>query len=54
MYEWEFGRLGCATLVQLVGTRFASRGLTNQEVRAPPPPGFPHTMLNVERVKDNM
>jgi hypothetical protein len=29
-------------------------GLTNQEVRAPPSPSFPHTMLSVERVKDNM
>ncbi len=26
----------------------------NQEVGAPPPPGFPHTMLNVKRVKGNM
>jgi hypothetical protein len=26
----------------------------NQEVGAPPLPGFPHTMLNVKRVKDNM
>jgi hypothetical protein len=25
-----------------------------QEVRAPPPLGFPHIMLNVKRVKDNM
>jgi hypothetical protein len=41
-------------LVQLIGTRYATRGLTNQEARPPPPPGFPHTMLNVEKVKDNM
>jgi hypothetical protein len=27
---------------------------TNQEVGAPPPPSFPHTMLSVKRVKDNM
>jgi hypothetical protein len=26
----------------------------NQEVRVPPPPGFPHTTLNVKRVKANM
>jgi hypothetical protein len=26
----------------------------NQEARVPPPPGFPHTMLNVKRVKANM
>jgi hypothetical protein len=25
-----------------------------QEAGAPPPLGFPHTMLNVKRVKDNM
>jgi len=25
-----------------------------QEVRAPPPSGFPHTMLSVKRVKDNI
>jgi len=25
-----------------------------QEARAPPPLGFPHTMLSVKRVKDNM
>ncbi len=26
----------------------------HQEARAPPPPGFPHTMLSVKNVKDNM
>ncbi len=31
-----------------------TRGPINQEVGIPPPPGFPHTMLNVKRVKDNM
>jgi hypothetical protein len=41
-------------LVQPVSVRFATRGPTNQEARAPPPPGFPHMMLNVKRVKDNM
>ncbi len=41
-------------LVQPIGARFAAGGLTNQDVGAPPPLGFPHTMLNVERVKDNM
>jgi hypothetical protein len=41
-------------LVQPVGTRSAARGPTNQEVGAPPPLGFPDTMLSVERVKDNM
>ncbi len=41
-------------LMQLVSTRFATRGPTNQEARAPPPPGFPHTMFSVKKVKDNM
>jgi hypothetical protein len=43
-----------ARLVQPVGGRSTTRGLINQEVGAPPPLGFPHTMLNVKRVKDNM
>jgi len=30
------------------------RGSTNQEVGAPPLSGFPHTMLSVKRVKNNM
>jgi hypothetical protein len=41
-------------LVQPVGTRSVARGPTNQEVGASPPLGFPHTMLNVERVKNNL
>ncbi len=41
-------------LVQPVGVRSTTRGLINQEAEAPPPPGFPHTMLSVKRVKDNM
>jgi hypothetical protein len=43
-----------ARLVQPVGGRYTTRGPINQEVGTPPPPGFPHTMLNVKRVKDNM
>ncbi len=43
-----------ARLVQPIGGRSMTRGLINQEVGTPPPPGFPHTMLNVKRVKDNM
>jgi hypothetical protein len=31
-----------------------ARGPTNQEAKAPPPPSFPHIMLSVERVKDNV
>ncbi len=41
-------------LVQLVNTRSAARDSTNQKARAPPPPGFPHTMLSVEKVNNNM
>jgi hypothetical protein len=43
-----------ARLVQSAGGRSTTRGLINQEVVTPSPPGFPHTMLNVKRVKDNM
>ncbi len=43
-----------ARLVQPVGGRSTTRGSINQEVGIPPPPGFPHTMLNVKKVKDNM
>jgi hypothetical protein len=43
-----------ARLVQPVGGRSTTRGPINQEVGIPPLPGFPHTMLNVKRVKDNM
>jgi hypothetical protein len=46
--------LAVLQLVQSVGTRSAAKGPTNQEARAPSPPSFPHTMLSVERVKDNM
>ncbi len=41
-------------LVQPVGVRFMTGGPINKEARAPPPPYFPHTMLNVKKVKDNM
>jgi hypothetical protein len=40
--------------VQLVGGRSTTRGSINQEVKTLPFPGFPHIMLNVKRVKDNM
>ncbi len=43
-----------ARLVQPVGGRFTTKGLINQEVGIPPPPGFTHIMLNVKKVKDNM
>jgi hypothetical protein len=41
-------------LVQPISARSTTRGPTNQEVGAPPLPSFPHTMLSVKRVKDNM
>ncbi len=43
-----------ARLVQSDGGRSTTRGLINEEVGTPLPPGFPHTMLNVKRVNDNM
>jgi len=46
--------LAVLQLVQSIGARFAVGGPTNQDVGAPPLLGFPHIMLNVERVKDNM
>jgi hypothetical protein len=50
----QMAKLAELQLVQPVGVRSTTRGLINQEVRAPPLPNFPHTMLNVKRVKDNM
>jgi hypothetical protein len=47
-------KLAMLQLVQPVGARFTMGDLINQEARAPPPPGFPHTMLSVKWVKDNM
>jgi hypothetical protein len=50
----QIAKLAALQLVQLVGARSTTGGLINQEAGAPPLPGFPHTMLNVKRVKDNM
>jgi hypothetical protein len=47
-------KLATLQLVQPVDVRSMTRFLINQEARAPPPLGFPHTMLNVKRVKHNM
>jgi hypothetical protein len=47
-------KLVALQLVQPIGARSMTRGPINQEVGAPPPPCFLHTMLNVKRVKDNM
>jgi hypothetical protein len=47
-------KLATLQLVHPVGGRSMTRGLITQEVGAPPPLGFPHTMLSVKKVKDNM
>ncbi len=47
-------KLATLQLVQPVGARSTTGGPINQEVGAPPPLGFPHTMLSVKKVKDNM
>jgi hypothetical protein len=47
-------KLAALQLVQLVGAKSTTRGSINQEAGAPPSPGFPHTMLSVKMVKDNM
>jgi hypothetical protein len=50
----QMAELAVLQLVQLVGIRFTTKGPTSQKARAPPPPGFRHTMSSVKRVKDNM
>ncbi len=50
----RMAKLAMLQLVQLVGLRSMTRGPINQEARAPPPLGFPHTMLSVKRVKHNL
>jgi hypothetical protein len=47
-------KLATLQLVQPIGARSTTGGPINQEAGAPPPLGFPHTMLNVKRVKDNI
>jgi hypothetical protein len=47
-------KLATLQRVQPVGVRFTMGGSINREAGAPPLSGFPHTMLNVKRVKDNM
>jgi hypothetical protein len=47
-------KLATIQLVQPVGARSTKGGPINQEIGAPAPLGFPHTMLSVERVKHNM
>jgi hypothetical protein len=50
----QMAKLATLQLMQPVGARSTTRGSINQEAGAPPPSSFPHTMLNVKRVKDNM
>jgi hypothetical protein len=50
----RMAKLVVLQLVQLVGAKFVVGGPTNQEAGARPLPSFPHTMLSVKRVKDNM
>jgi hypothetical protein len=47
-------KLVALQLVQPVNVIFTTRGPINQEARAPPPLGFLHTMLSINKVKDNM
>ncbi len=47
-------KLAVLQLMQPIGVKFTTGGPINQEVGAPPLLGFPHTMLSVKRVKDNM
>jgi hypothetical protein len=47
-------KLAMLQLVQPVSIRSTMKGIMNQEVGAPPLLGFPHTMLSVKRMKDNM
>jgi hypothetical protein len=48
------GKLAMLQIVQLVGARLTMGGSINQEAGAPPASSFPHAMLNVKRMKDNM
>jgi hypothetical protein len=40
--------------IKVLGCNMHNIRVGAQEVGAPPPSGFPHTMLSVKRVKDNM
>jgi hypothetical protein len=50
----QMAKLATLQLMQPVGGRFMTGGPINQKAGAPPPLGFPHTMLGVKKVKDNM
>ncbi len=58
MHNVEVGvrmaKLATLQLVQSVDVRSTTGFPINQKVGAPPPLGFPNTMLSVKRVKHNM
>jgi hypothetical protein len=47
-------KMAMLQLIQPVGVRSTMGGSINQEAKAPPLSSFPHTMLSVKRMKDNM
>jgi hypothetical protein len=47
-------KLATLQLMQPVNARSTTGGPINQKARVPTPSGFPHTMLSVKKVKDNM
>ncbi len=47
-------KLATLQLMQPVGAKSMTGGPINQEARAPSPLGFPHTMLRIKNMKDNM
>ncbi len=47
-------KLATLQLMQSIGPKSTTGGPINQEIGAPPPLGFPYTMLNVKRVKYNV
>jgi hypothetical protein len=50
----RMAKLATLQLMQPVDVRSTTWFQINQEARAPPPLGFPHTMLSVKKVKHNM
>jgi len=50
----QMARLATLQLVQSIDVGSTTGFSINQEVGAPPPLGFPHTMLSVKKVKHNM
>ncbi len=50
----QMAKLAMLQLVQPISVKSTMGGSINQEDGAPPPLGFPHTMLSVKHMKDNM